>query len=986
MTFFRGPIREAGSKTNSSKAHESSTAKPRTQAGQTVPQLQSNPGNQATLRLMRAESEAASRRQLQGLIHADSSGQAIQPKLTINSPGDAYEREADRVAAQVVQMPDAKGGTHRKSGPGLNLTNNRPGLQRKCSCGGTCDRCKNGGDLKKFDPEQLESGRGDSSTAIESTAIVQKTISSPGQPLDHTSRAFMEPRFGHHFGDVRVHTDADAAKSTREVGARAYTVGNHIAFAPSEFVPHSAGGRLLLSHELTHVVQQSRSNHIAGAKNPGRAVLMRDSRTEKGPEQLLPLTAMSTADAQATLAWHSSMGDDSMLAMSVFTETLRMPFTLENSRMRLQRLIAACSLVDSSGAAAILSALTKPSTPQQAYLRDRFQMLDRRFRIALTDILHKRADVKPVQAPTNFSDDHWSELRDGTFVFAPGAGMTLKQVAHYCTRNPEAPEELSELNQLSADEQIPSGQAVRVPVYFIEWDSRAYAAMSPTLKHKIADAQRLLGTKRDLDRFAKVKPGIGVGLVPVTGIIAEVLSRPLVGFVRFMECLIRTIHGKDVVAWKNRLGVKFYAAMATAFGPGVLVGAGKEIGSIVKQLASIIANPEQILDDIGNVLKLLFSPHAGEFGCAFGQDMGEKTNKDLADLATMGDFEFAYELGKIAGPMLLNTLIAVLLPELLGLLEETVIGKRLLQFLRGIRKELKFLDKWRRDEKAIAAAQKDVRRMAGMEKQTAEAMHFIESHPPVSVKGSAGHRVAELAEGHGEHHTLEEISTATGVHCVFKSEPIPVPCPESWRADAVNDFKLKNKVEVTQGPRPEVTDAEKMHVPQETAPPGFQEDAGHAESKAGKGAGLDPGEAHHIASIVNKKYTGRNRKIFQKAGMDLNEEENLIRNFMEHSRSRGWYKLKNPEYAMVGGEKKLVGGTYQYVMRGHHEDYHKWVTSILEANITSDLSQGEAGRRLEIVLDRLSEVIQAHPDVLQYGPMIFENAPGALSPLKFDWK
>lgn len=86
--------------------------------------------------------------------------------------------------------------------------------------------------------------------------IVHETLRSPGQPLDPVTRAFMEPRFGHDFSRVRVHTDAKAAESTRATGALAYTVGEHIIFQTGHYSPISIKGRRLLAHELTHVLQQ----------------------------------------------------------------------------------------------------------------------------------------------------------------------------------------------------------------------------------------------------------------------------------------------------------------------------------------------------------------------------------------------------------------------------------------------------------------------------------------------------------------------------------------------------------------------------------------------------------------------------------------------------------------------------------------------------------------------------------------------------------
>jgi len=100
-------------------------------------------------------------------------------------------------------------------------------LQRKCGCGGTCGACN--------------------ATAPPS---VQRVLATAGQPLDLATRTHMESRFDHDFSSVRLHTDPAAHESARDVGARAYTVGNHIAFAAG------AGGRELLAHELTHTIQQ----------------------------------------------------------------------------------------------------------------------------------------------------------------------------------------------------------------------------------------------------------------------------------------------------------------------------------------------------------------------------------------------------------------------------------------------------------------------------------------------------------------------------------------------------------------------------------------------------------------------------------------------------------------------------------------------------------------------------------------------------------
>jgi hypothetical protein len=86
--------------------------------------------------------------------------------------------------------------------------------------------------------------------------VVHEVLRSPGRPLDAATRAFMEPRFGHDFSRVRVHTDARAAESARAVNALAYTVGNHVVFGGSRYAPGERASDRLLAHELTHVIQQ----------------------------------------------------------------------------------------------------------------------------------------------------------------------------------------------------------------------------------------------------------------------------------------------------------------------------------------------------------------------------------------------------------------------------------------------------------------------------------------------------------------------------------------------------------------------------------------------------------------------------------------------------------------------------------------------------------------------------------------------------------
>jgi hypothetical protein len=146
--------------------------------------------------------------------------------------------------------------------PLLSLTSARSRLlQRKCACGGTpdstgeCEECRKKRLRRKAWNSEL-GFRHDSAVP----AIVHDVLNAPGQPLDADTRAFMEPRFGHDFSKVRVHTDAKAAESASAVNAQAYTVGRDMVFGSRQYLPGTKMGNLLIAHELTHVIQQSRSS------------------------------------------------------------------------------------------------------------------------------------------------------------------------------------------------------------------------------------------------------------------------------------------------------------------------------------------------------------------------------------------------------------------------------------------------------------------------------------------------------------------------------------------------------------------------------------------------------------------------------------------------------------------------------------------------------------------------------------------------------
>jgi hypothetical protein len=178
---------------------------------------------------------------------------AIQTKLAITKLGDDSEQEADRTAEQVMRTPEPRPQRASPfSGGPPKFHTEQSGLESESL------------PLKR--DQAVDMGQ------MASPPSVPEVLRSPGQPLDPGTRAFMEPRFGYDFSRVRVHTGAAAEESARDVNAQAYTVGRDVVFGEGRFAPEARAGRRLIAHELTHVVQQSRTGpRLARSPDPAAA-------------------------------------------------------------------------------------------------------------------------------------------------------------------------------------------------------------------------------------------------------------------------------------------------------------------------------------------------------------------------------------------------------------------------------------------------------------------------------------------------------------------------------------------------------------------------------------------------------------------------------------------------------------------------------------------------------------------------------------------
>lgn len=148
----------------------------------------------------------------------------LQRKLTIGASNDPLEQEADQVADQVLAATTK---------PGLGIAVRQ---------------------IQRYTGQPT----GQDGLAPPSVDVV---LARSGEQLAPVLRRDMERRFGYDFSHVRIHSDAAAEKSAREVNANAFTVGHNIVFGPGRFNPATIEGRHLIAHELAHVIQQGASAH-----------------------------------------------------------------------------------------------------------------------------------------------------------------------------------------------------------------------------------------------------------------------------------------------------------------------------------------------------------------------------------------------------------------------------------------------------------------------------------------------------------------------------------------------------------------------------------------------------------------------------------------------------------------------------------------------------------------------------------------------------
>jgi hypothetical protein len=179
----------------------------------------------------------------------------FQPKLTVGEPNDVYEKEADATADKVV----------RRLSAGDDKTPAPSDVQKKCADCEANDQLEKQVQTKpifdsKADPMEEPLRRKESSSTTPAvTPSVESGLRSSkggGSPLPASTRKQMESSIGADFSGVRIHNDGNARQMSKDLNAQAFTHGKDIYFNSGKYDPSGTGGKHLLAHELTHVVQQ----------------------------------------------------------------------------------------------------------------------------------------------------------------------------------------------------------------------------------------------------------------------------------------------------------------------------------------------------------------------------------------------------------------------------------------------------------------------------------------------------------------------------------------------------------------------------------------------------------------------------------------------------------------------------------------------------------------------------------------------------------
>jgi len=210
----------------------------------------------------------------QDINNSDNGNTFFQTKLSVNEPGDSYEKEADSVANAVVNKSPAVQPIQQNKISSVQRLATAPEEEKVGTNDERMERDKEkpfqlqkkgmdmGEDKSKEEdkkgtsmPIQTKS-EGNTMTASGQLSSKIKSSAGRGNKLAPKTLNEMNSSFGANFNNVHIHHDSEAGDMNNELNAQAFTHGKDIYFNQGKFNPENAEGKRLLAHELTHVVQQ----------------------------------------------------------------------------------------------------------------------------------------------------------------------------------------------------------------------------------------------------------------------------------------------------------------------------------------------------------------------------------------------------------------------------------------------------------------------------------------------------------------------------------------------------------------------------------------------------------------------------------------------------------------------------------------------------------------------------------------------------------
>lgn len=329
----------------------------------------------------------------------------IQTKLAISTPGDQFEREADEVADQVMRMPDST-------------------LQRRGNA------CSDVSDPRSSEVAEPQIQRRVNGEAGEVASDFTNRLGG-GAPLDTASRSYFEPRFGHDFGNVRIHDGPQAATAAASIQARAFTLGHDVVFAAAEHDPGSESGRHLLAHELTHVVQQSGADGIHVGERHGLSPVAASSVFRKvGRLGCTGGTASAPANPRANLdtidAQASTMAAAIAADLATDATTVRGGIPAAPSAT-LRSFIAHFGLAPAAGSGFLNRLTGEVRTTQEIATSEEIRIVSRRFALnarIMSQPIHYVCGAGAIDLGGGCTDDCSSNDFDG-FTCRGSSGIGL---------------------------------------------------------------------------------------------------------------------------------------------------------------------------------------------------------------------------------------------------------------------------------------------------------------------------------------------------------------------------------------------------------------------------------------------------------------------------------------------------------------------------------------------------------------------------------